>query len=237
MRCDFIEVTVWSLVSLVVLFLMSKLMGNKQISQLNGFDYIVGISIGSIAAELASVQDVDKPLNNVLAILIYGVVAYLISVVTAKSIAVRKIVTGRPVVIMDNGEIFRKNLAKARIDMSEFLTLCREKGYFDIDTIQTAFIEHDGKLSILPKSQNRPVTPTDMQLSPENETVQTVVISDGHILSENLRITGHDSAWLLGELKKQNLEVPNVFIAFCSDSGKVSAYRMNKGKCEVDKFE
>ncbi|MBQ9949739.1 MAG: DUF421 domain-containing protein [Clostridia bacterium] len=237
MRCDFIEVTIWSVVSLAVLFLMSKLMGNKQISQLNGFDYIVGISIGSIAAELASVQDVDKPLNNVLAILIYGVVAYAISVITAKSIAVRKIITGRPIVIMDNGEIFRKNLAKARIDMNEFLTLCREKGYFDISTIQTAFIEHDGKLSILPKSENRPVTPSDMQLSTENETVQTVVISDGHILRENLHITGHDSVWLLGELKKQNLEVQNVFIAFCSDSGKVSAYRMNKGNCEVDKFE
>lgn len=234
---DFWKVILWSLVSLVVLFLMSKLMGNKQISQLSAFDYITGISIGSIAAELASCQDIDKPLNNVLAIIVYGVAAYLISYITTKNVSLRKIITGRPIVVMDNGQLYRKNLQKARIDMSDFLSMCRAKGYFDINQIETAMIEHNGKLSILPKSRYRPATPEDMNIAVQPEGIITVVVLDGHILSNNLKITGHDVKWLEAKLKKLGLEAQNILVAFCDDNDNVSAYKINDSKVEVDWFE
>ena len=133
---DLLKVALTSASSVIALFLLTKLMGNKQISQLSAFDYITGISIGSIAAELASCQDIDKPLNNVLAIIVYGVAAYLISYVTTKNVSLRKIITGRPIVVMDKGQLYRRNLQKARIDMSDFLSMCRAKGYFDINQIE-----------------------------------------------------------------------------------------------------
>lgn len=235
--CDFGGVLLWSGISLAVLFLMSKLMGNKQISQLSAFDYIIGISIGSIAAELASLQNLDKPLNNVVAILIYGIAAYLISVVTSKSLSLRKVITGRPLVVMDNGQLYKKNMAKARIDISEFLTMCRQQGYFDISQIKTAIIEHDGNLSILPKSENRPATPADMQLAVAPESVITVVLLDGHILYKNLQLTKHNEEWLLAKLKKYDLMPEDVFAAFCDDNGNLSAYKMNNDRIEVDWFE
>lgn len=234
---DFFQVLLWSVISLIVLFLMSKLMGNKQISQMNAFDYITGISIGSIAAELAAVQDVDKPLNNVLAIVIYGLAAYLISFYSSKSIPFRKIITGRPIIIMENDCIFRKNMQKARIDIDDLLTLCREQGYFDISQIKTAFIEHDGKLSILPKSQYRPLTPSDMNLSVQPEGVLTVVMIEGKILHANLKLTNHDENWLIAALKKQNMKPEDVFVAFCDDNDNVSSYKIINEKVEVDRFE
>ena len=237
MQCDFFEVLLWSLISLLVLFFMSKLMGTKQISQLNAFDYIVGISIGSIAAELAGLQGVDRPLNSILAIVIYGTVAYLISMLTTKNISLRKIITGRPITIMEDGKIYKQNLAKARLDISDFLTLCREQGYFDIGEIKSAIIEHDGKLSILPMAQHRPVTPADMQLQVEPDELLTVVVMDGHILSNNLRLTGHDVEWLEAMLKKQKLNFENVFLAFCDENDNVTAYKMYDNKVEVDRFE
>lgn len=237
MECDFFEVVLWSLVSIVVLFIMSKLMGNKQISQLNVFDYIIGISIGSIAAELASLQDVPKPLNNITAIVIYGFAAFFISFITNKSLKLRKFITGQPIVIMSNGTIYRKNLAKARLDISDFLTLCRQQGYFDINQINTAIIEYDGKLSILPNSDSRPLTPSDMNMNPATEDVLTTVIIDGHILSQNLQLTGHDTKWLKSRLSEQKLKSEEVFVAFCDNNGSISAYKMNNEHMEENRFE
>lgn len=234
---DFWQVSVWSIVSLVVLFFMSKLMGNKQISQLNVFDYIIGISIGSIAAELAGLQGVDKPLNNVLAIVIYGCFAYLNSVITSKSLRLRKTISGRSIIIMDNGEIYRENMKKARIDTSDFLTLCREQGYFDISQIQTAIIEYDGNLSILPKSPYRPLTPNDMNLSVEKASVITVVALEGVALEANLHLVGRTKQWLINSLEKQGLKLENVFIALCDEKGSVSAYKTINRKHEEDRFE
>ena len=104
---------------------------------------------------------------------------------------------------MNNGRIFRQNLKKAKLDLSEFLLLCREQGYFDLEEIETAVFEHNGKLSVLPKAEKRPVTPYDVNLSVSATHIGTEVIMDGRILGENLSRVGRDEKWLAGQIKSQ----------------------------------
>ena len=122
-----------SAASIVVLFLLTKLMGSKQVSQMTMFDYVVGITIGSSAAELAT--ELEAPVRPLVAMVVYGAAAVLISLVTSKSIRARSIFTGKPLVLLEDGVIYRKNLEKARLDLSEFLTYCRIGGWFDLNQL------------------------------------------------------------------------------------------------------
>ena len=234
---DHLHVVIFSTASAVMMFIFTKLMGNKQISQINLFDYIVGITIGSIVAEMAT--GLEQPITlPALAIVMYAFFAIAISFVSRKSIGARKIFSGRPLLLMDNGVVYRGNLQKAKIDSSDFLMLCRAKGFFNLSQIQTAVLECNGELSILPKSDGRPVTPADMNLSPEQEEVVTTVVMDGKVLKANLKIANHNDNWLHTRLREQNYQSPkDVFLATCDNKGHLSVYPMVKKKIDVDVFE
>lgn len=198
---DLLKVAVTSAASLAVLFVLTKLMGNKQVSQLSMFDYIIGISIGSIAAEFAT--ELENPENSLVAMVIYAVIAFLVSVITSKSITAQKIITGRPLILLDNGKLYRKNFRKARIDINEFLTHCRNQGYFDLSDVQTAVFEYNGAISVLPVETARPLNPSDMQLNPQQQKLIVNVILDGHISEPNLKMTGNNKVWLEKQLHAQ----------------------------------
>ena len=156
---DLAQVALTAVASLTVLFLLTKLIGNKQISQMTMFDYVTGITIGSIAAEMAT--ELETPVRPLVAMLVYGVLTVLIALWTNKSLAARRTFTGKPLLLFDKGVIYRDHLKKARLDLSEFLTLCRIAGYFDLEQIETAVLEHNGIVSFLPKAQYRPAEPND----------------------------------------------------------------------------
>lgn len=198
---DLLKVALTSIVSLVTLFLLSKLMGNKQISQLSMFDYIIGISIGSIAAEFAT--ELENPEHSLLAMIIYALSAYLVSVITAKSTRMRKIIIGRPLILYDKGKLYRDNFKKARLDLSDFLTHCRTQGFFDLSQVQTAVFEYNGSISILPIEEFRPLTPSDVDFKPTQQEILINVILDRNINTENLKHTGNDMTWLNNELHNQ----------------------------------
>ena len=135
-------VSLTTLLSLVVLFLLTKLMGAKQVSQMTMFDYVEGITIGSVAAELAT--DLDAPLNSLTALVLYGLAAVGISLWTSHSLTARRVLTGKPLVLLEDGVLYRDNLKKAKLDINEFLTFCRIAGWFDLNQLQTAILEHNG---------------------------------------------------------------------------------------------
>ncbi|MGN0551811.1 MAG: DUF421 domain-containing protein [Oscillospiraceae bacterium] len=220
---DILKIIITSAVSLLILFLLTKLMGSKQVSQLNMFDYIVGISIGSIAAEMAT--ELDTPINAMTAMIVYGVLAAAVSLITQKSLKARKIISGKPLVLLDNGKLYRKNFKKTRMDINDFLMQCRSQGYFDISQIQTAVMEFNGRMSILPVSANRPLTPQDMNLAPEQEYMTTAVIADGVIIEDNLKHTGNNYIWLKKQLSEQGFNAPeDVFLAMCDKNNKLTVY-------------
>ncbi len=198
-------------------------MGHKQVAQLDFFDYINGITIGSIAAELAT--DLETPWKSLIAMIIYGMIAVGLSLVTNKFPKVRKYVNGSPTILMNDGKIYRKNMKKAKLDLSEFLTMCREQGYFDLNDIQTAIFEYNGKLTILPKSANRPVTPADMELHPEPDHINTEVIMDGRIMGENLKRMGLDLKWLEKQIKAQGYhDAKEIFLGLCDNNNQLSLF-------------
>ena len=234
---DLIKVAVLSVVSLAVLMLLTKLMGNKQVSQLSIFDYIIGISIGSIAAELAT--DLENPMRSFLAMIIYGLIAYLVSLVTGRSIKARKVIIGRPLILYDNGKLYRKNFSKARIDISDFLMQCRNKGYFDLSEIQTAVFEYNGGVSILPAEGTRPLTPSDVKLDPTQKRVLINVILDGHINPENLKMTGNNDVWLEKQLHGQGFHsAEEIFLGTVDTTDNtLSLYPIDTGENRSDPFE
>ena len=235
MTQEVIHVIVLSVVSLVVLFLLTKLMGYRQMSQMSLFDYINGITIGSIAAELATnLEDYHRPLT---AMIIYGLVTVLLSLLTEKSICVRRFVNGKPLVLLHHGTLYEKNLKKAKIDLNEFLEQCRVSGYFDLSKLQAVILEGNGRLSFLPKAEAHPVTPSDLKLQPESEDLTAVLVLDGHIMERNLHHSGKDKKWLSAQLSALGFpDAKDVLLATCDLNNKLTVFAKNEGKHSEDIF-
>ena len=221
---DIIEIILTALLSVTALFFITKIMGHKQVAQLDFFDYISGITIGSIAAELAT--ELEEPEKPLIALAIYGLSSVILNLLTHKIPRTRKYINGTPTILMNNGKLYRKNLKKAKIDLSEFMLLCREQGYFDLDEIQTAVFEHNGKLSILPKSAKRPVTPEDLKISPKGTYIGVEVIMDGRVMGENLFRMGKDIKWLEKQIKAQGYQsIREILLAvYREEEDKISIY-------------
>ena len=215
---NFLILCLTALGSFGALFLIAKFIGHKQIAQLDFFDYITGITIGSIAAEMAT--ELEEPWKPLTAMVIYGGATLLLSIISNKFPRTRKYLNGTPTILMDHGKLYHENLKKAKLDLSEFMVMCRQQGYFDLTNIQTAVFEYNGKLTILPVSSQRPATPNDMNL-----------ICNGRILEDNLKRMGLDLTWLDKQLKQRNIYSPHdVFLAVCDRNLKFVLYEKTSTK-------
>lgn len=203
-------------------------MGHKQVAQLDFFDYVSGITIGSIGAELAT--ELEKPYKPLIALAIYGLASLLLNLLAHKIPRTRKYINGTPAILMNDGNLYRKNLKKAKLDLSEFMLLCREQGYFDLDEIQTAIFEHNGKLSILPKAANRPATPDDLKITAKATHIGVEVIMDGRVMGENLSRMGRDVNWLTKQLNIQGCkDAKEIFLGiYRPEEDKLTLYK-NEG--------
>ena len=223
---EFIKVILTSLLSVVSLLVIAKIMGHKQMAQLDFFDYITGITIGSIAAELAT--ELEAPWKPLIAMIIYGLVALLLTILAHKFPKTRKYVNGTPTIIMDNGKLYRENMKKAKLELSEFMVLCRQEGYFNLNDIQTAVFEYNGRITILPKSEKRPLTPEDMNINPKKAEICTEIIMDGRIMHENLKRLGLDLIWLDKQLKKQKYEnAKEIYLGICDKNNNLTLFPVN----------
>lgn len=218
-----------ALLSIAVMFLLTKLMGTKQVSQMTMFDYVTGITVGSIAAELAT--ELEEPAKPLTAMVVYGLVAVLISVITCKSPKLRAWITGKPLILLEDGVIYRKNLKKAKLDLNEFLTYCRIGGWFDLSQLQAAVLEHNGSVSFLPKEKDRPATPTDLDLSPKQSNVQIPFVMDGRMMNDNIRQAGKEAEWVRRSLLRQGYRNEReVFLAVWDGNERLTAFPMEAGK-------
>lgn len=225
---DIFKIILLSVFSEIILFILSKLMGNKEMSQLSMFDYIIGITIGSIAAEMATSLE-NNFMEPLIAMSVYALISIAISIVSYKSIKFRRLIYGNSLILLDNGELYKKNFKTAKLDINEFLEQCRTNGFFNLNDIQTAILESNGKISFLPKYAKKPLSPEDMNLPSQIATVLINVIIDGHVLQENLEHSGHDLIWLYKELGKQNIsDISEVLLATCDNNGNLSVYKENK---------
>ena len=211
-----IDILLRSLISLVVLFIITECMGKKQLNQLNLFDYIIGISIGSIAATLSVDRSVDY-LDGIISIVIYGLIATLISYLTTRSILFRRFFTGVPLVLMNHGKIIYNNLKKSKLDLNDFLQLARENGYYDISQVNCAILEPSGRVSFLAKSKYLPLTPNDDKLKVEPNGLVSNLIIDGKLMKNNIKRIGHDEKWVLKRLENLGYKsIDDILLVTCN---------------------
>lgn len=225
---ELIDVTIRALLSLITLFLVTKMLGKKQVSQLSLFDYVIGISIGNFGAEMTLNLDSNE-LNGILAVVIFGLVAYLVSYITMKSIKLRRFFIGTPTILIENGKILESGLKKVKFDINDLLEETRTNGYFDLNQIEYAVMEVNGNVSILPKSDYKPLTPKDMNLKTTNEGLCANIIIDGKIMINNLKNMEKDEKWLKKELKVKGYKTyDNILLATLDKNDKVTIYERNE---------
>lgn len=231
MRCfimsDFLNICFRTILILIILFFITKMMGKKQISELNFFDYVVGITIGSIAADIS--LDIEKDmLAGIAALFIYGFISYIISFVSIKSILARRFFIGVPTVLVEKGKIIESGLKKSKIDVNDLLMVARENGYFNLDEIDYALMEVNGNISFLPKEKEKPVTKKDIKIKCSNEGLTVNAIIDSKYMANNMKAINKDKEWLDHELKVNGYDnYDNILLATIDNNYKVTIYEKN----------
>jgi uncharacterized membrane protein YcaP (DUF421 family) len=198
---------------------MVRLMGKQQVAQLTFFDYVVGITIGSIASTM-SVQVNENLLATLAGMATWAVLAILLALLTIYSARLRKLVDGEPTTVIKDGKILEDNLKSIRIPIEELLSELRTMGVFNIADVQTALFEPGGKISVQKKFQKQPVTPGDLNISPQYQGLPVTLIMDGVMMENSLKSLNLAKAWLQHQLAKQNIsDMSNVSLAQLDTSG------------------
>lgn len=224
---NFLNICFRTILVLIILFFITKMMGKKQISELNFFDYVVGITIGSIAADIS--LDIEKDmLAGIAALFIYGFISYIISFVSIKSILARRFFIGVPTVLVEKGKIIESGLKKSKIDVNDLLMEARENGYFNLDEIDYALMEVNGNISFLPKEKEKPVTKKDIKIKCSNEGLTVNAIIDSKYMANNMKAINKDKEWLDHELKVNGYDnYDNILLATIDNNYKVTIYEKN----------
>ena len=210
-----------SIAAFLVLFLMTRIMGRKQISQLTFFDYCVGITIGSIAATMSVDQNV-KALNGVMSLIVWGLFPIILAYVGMKSHTFSNITDGKASIIIENGQINEKNMRKNLLNINELMLLLREKNVFKLADVEMAVLETNGELSVLLKADKQPVNASMLNMYVKREHGPSILIMDGRPMKQTMEKLGYTEDWLQTEIKKQGAEkISDVFLAQIDSNGQL----------------
>ena len=197
----------------ILALILSKFIGIKIISQMNFFDFIMGVSVGSMIAKIVIDKD-HVVFSGIITLIIFTLLTAATSYLNLKSYIGRKIINAKTKIVVENGRIIDKNLKSLRITINELMMKLREKDVFNLEDVQYAVMESNGQLSVLIKEDKKPVTPYDMNLKVKGSSLINDIIIDGKIINKNLKIAGIDEKWLINELKKKNIsKVEDIFYA------------------------
>jgi len=210
---ELISLLIFSLSAVAYLFIISKLLGKKQIAQLEFVDYVMGISIGSVAAEM-STDLTDTPFYYYLISMTVFFLFDLAITYFGRKGVFKNFLKGRPLLIINEGKIDYNILSKSKLDINEVITLCRNQGYFDLQDIAFAIFENNGELSILPKGEKRPTVISDFKDNFEQPSLTTYLVVDGKIVKETLTEFQKTNDWAMKKLKiSTKKELLNIILA------------------------
>ena len=210
-----------ALIAFVVILIMARWLNKEQLSQLTFYDWIVGITIGSIAANLATDPE-GRTLEHIVVLVVFSAAAFFTGLITEKSRPLRKIIEGEPTVVIHNGRILEHNIAKLHYNVDNLLSQLRQKNVFNIEDVEFALLEGNGGLSVLLKSQKRPLTPSDLGVPTGYEGLSSEIIVDGRVIYQNLKQNQLDEQWLISELRKRGYNSPrDIVLATLSSDGQL----------------
>lgn len=217
-----------SVFAFIVLVTVLRLVGRKAISQLTLYDLGIAVTMGSVTANLAIGSNHTIPFVTTV-LVTFGLLAFAMAYISLKSFRFRKFISSEPVMVVEKGRINEKNMGKVRLTLDELMPLLREKNIFNIADVEFAIMESDGELSVLPKSQKQPLTPSDMKVPTKYKGLTSDVIMDGCIMEENLRAAGRDTGWLLEQLEANGVkDETEVFYAGLDSEGGLYLSRRQK---------
>ena len=204
-----------------------RLMGKRQVGQLQPFELVIAIMIADLAA--TPMESLDTPLwRGVVPMAALVMLHQIFSLLSLKSQKMRRFFSGSPTIIIRDGRIDYQALEKLCFNLNDLLEELRTGGVLSPTEVGTAIMETSGKLSVFPTSRKRPVTPEDMKLQVSQEHILSEVIMDGRVLGENLHRMGLDEKWLARQLRSQGIGGPEqVFLALCDREKNLSCYPMN----------
>lgn len=211
---EIVKLLLMSFGSVAYLFIISKLMGKKQIAQLEFIDYVMGISIGSISAEMATDLS-DSPFwYYLVAMAVFFLFDYFVSILGRKGSFFKGFFKGKPITIIYDGKLLYPMLKKSKLDVNEVLALCREQGYFDINDIAYAIFENSGVLSVLPKANQKPTVVSDFDIKAKEPSLSHYMVIDGNLSYSSLTDLKKDKEWLFKRLKvSTKQELKNILLA------------------------
>lgn len=217
------NVIIRTLIILVLIFILFKLMGKKQVSQMSMFDYITGITIGSIVADVS--LNIDRDFTaGIICLLIFCISDIIVSILSLKSVNLRNFFNSKEVPLIINGEINNENMSKNKITINILQTEARLKGYFNLDEINNAILEPNGMISFEPKEKEKPATKQDMGVNSHNKGLVYNLIIDGQILEDNLIHANKTEKWLKHELKVKGKQLENILLLTVDGDDKINIY-------------
>lgn len=220
---EVVNVIIRTLLVLILIFILFKLMGKKQVSQMSMFDYITGITIGSIVADIS--LDIDKNLiSGIVCLIIYCFLDIIISSLSLKSIKLRNFFEGKEVPLIVDGKINRQNMKKNKITINILQTEARLMGYFDIDEINNAILEPSGMISFEPKDKDKPATKKELGIKTNNKGLVYNLIIDGQIIKDNLKHSNKDEKWLKQQLKNKGKQIDDILLLTIDGEEKINIY-------------
>ncbi|UIO40961.1 DUF421 domain-containing protein [Brevibacillus brevis] len=215
---DWLIILLRSIGAVAYLFLLTKIIGKRQIKQLTYIEYIVGISIGSIAAFMAT--EMDGPVyHSLIGMGVFALFPYLMEWLSLKSKFLRDLFEGKSTVLIKEGKILEDNLKKERLTAEDLMEQLRIKNVFRVADVEFALMETSGEVSVLLKSESQPVTPKHLELTVAPSEENQVVIMDGMIMDEPLATAGLNRRWVRTELQKAGVALENVFLGQVDKGG------------------
>jgi Predicted membrane protein len=219
MILEIVETIFRTSVAYIVLLLLSRIIGRKLISQVTFFDFVVGLTFGSLAVHISLDQDSSWVLGIVSSITI-TILVLLTDFMSLKSALFHKIEEGEPIVLIQQGKLLNTNLRKTNMCITDLLKLLREKDVFNICDVDYAIIENDGKLSILLKAEKLTVTKNDMKITPSPNTLPLDLVMNGKLIKNNLATSGYDKRWLMEQINNAGIpQIEHVFYAGLDTTG------------------
>lgn len=216
----YLQIAIETIITFFVLLALTRLLGKKQLSHLTFFNYVTGITIGSMAANMVILSTKDYT-KDLLSLVIWCLLTIIISYISLKSGKIRVILDGQPTIIIKHGKIDRKALKRTGVNIDDLTMLIRQNQIFSITEIDFAILEPDGRLSILKKPEYQGTQKSDLNIYPSPPTYLPIeIITDGKLLPENLLEVGKSRDWLKNELSRAHIkEIEEVFYAEIQSDG------------------
>lgn len=213
-----------TLIMYSVLVLVIRLLGKRQIGQMAPSEFVVTMLVANLAS--ITLEETDVPLTaGLIPIGTVLVIEMILSHVSLKSIRFRKLLCGKPVILIENGNILQKNLRKTRVTLDELTGHLREKDVLDLQSVQYAILETSGNLSVFPYPNEKPASAKDAGIKVSKQYLPLTVISDGILLEENLQKAGKDQKWLNRVLKERKATISETWLLTVDGTDRVLFYK------------